>query len=202
MGALRGGAAARQRHGARAAQHRAGDRRGVDFLAWELRPDALDDLGLAAALAAVPQEWSAHHGMPQNSSDGARRRRLAPEAETTFYRVAQEALNNVAKHAHASRVDVILERRDGEVVLVIEDDGVGFDPAETDTAGPGMGLAGMRERAALVGAHAAGRIDAGQGHDGVRAVPVAASAGAPMSEPVQRLRVAARRRSRDCPPGR
>ena len=78
--------------------------------------------------------------------------RLGPATETTFYRIAQEALNNVAKHAAASRVDVIVERRDGAAVLVIEDDGVGFSPAEKDETGAAMGLIGMRERASLISA--------------------------------------------------
>jgi signal transduction histidine kinase len=66
--------------------------------------------------------------------------------------VTQEALNNVVKHAHASRVDVILEHRDGAVALLIEDDGVGFDPSDGDVMSRGIGIAGMRERAALCGA--------------------------------------------------
>ena len=124
----------------------------IDFLAWELRPTTLDDLGLAAALPRYIEEWSAHHGITARFEtrgvvDGA----LPTGLETTFYRVAQEALNNVAKHAHAASVDVVLERRDSEVVLVIEDDGVGFNVAP-DRGDKAIGLAGMRERAALVGA--------------------------------------------------
>ena len=125
--------------------------RQLDFLAWELRPAALDDLGLGVALSRYVQSWSAHHGVrAEFRAVGIDRERLGPATETTFYRIAQEALNNAAKHATASRVDVIVERRDGEAVLVIEDDGVGFEAAEKD--GTGMGLIGMRERAALIGA--------------------------------------------------
>jgi signal transduction histidine kinase len=61
-------------------------------------------------------------------------------------------LNNVAKHAHASRVDVLLAGDDGSVVLVVEDDGVGFDLSDAERDGRGLGLAGMQERASLVGA--------------------------------------------------
>jgi PAS domain S-box-containing protein len=127
--------------------------REVDFLAWELRPAALDDLGLTAALPRYVHEWSTHYRIPAEfhaapSLDG----QLSPTAEIAFYRIAQEALNNVVKHAHASRVDVLLEHRDGAMVLVVEDDGVGFEPASQDTAERGLGLAGMRERAALAGA--------------------------------------------------
>jgi two-component system CheB/CheR fusion protein len=126
--------------------------REVDFLAWELRPASLDDLGLAAALPRFVREWSAHHGIAANfhgpaSLDG----QLTGAAETAFYRVAQEALNNVGKHAHASRVDVLLEKSDRIVTLVIEDDGVGFDQT-TRQFGNGIGLASMRERAGLIGA--------------------------------------------------
>src|SRR4029450_2737790 len=72
--------------------------------------------------------------------------------ETTLYRIAQEALTNVAKHSRAASVDVILERRADHVLLIVEDDGVGFDPAALGPAGQGFGLLGMRERGSLVGA--------------------------------------------------
>jgi PAS domain S-box-containing protein len=125
----------------------------LDFLAWELRPAALDDLGLTVALSRYVQSWSTHHGVrAEFRALGLDGDRLGPATETTFYRIAQEALNNVAKHASASRVDVIVERRDGAAVLVIEDDGVGFEPAEKDTAGSSMGLIGMEERASLINA--------------------------------------------------
>ena len=124
----------------------------LDFLAWQLRPAALDDLGLVVALGKYLEAWSSHHGIVaefrKSGFDGAR---LPPATETTFYRVAQEALNNIAKHAHASRVDAILEHHDSTAVLVVEDDGIGFD--RTDGAAlSGFGLDGMRERAALIGA--------------------------------------------------
>jgi signal transduction histidine kinase len=128
----------------------------VDFLAWELRPTALDDLGLAAALVNFVKEWSSHYHVPAEAhitGFGSAELRLAPEAETCLYRITQEALNNVYKHAQAARVSVILERRGPEAVLVIEDDGVGFDAAEASgwEGGRGLGLVGMRERAALLG---------------------------------------------------
>jgi two-component system CheB/CheR fusion protein len=124
----------------------------IDFLAWELRPATLDDLGLVAALPRYLEEWSAHHGLTTRfECHGLVAGALPPDVETTFYRIAQEAMNNVVKHAHATAVDVVLERRDDDVVLVIEDDGVGFDPAAVGT-NTGIGLAGMRERAALAGA--------------------------------------------------
>jgi two-component system CheB/CheR fusion protein len=124
----------------------------VDFLAWELRPAMLDDLGLAAALPHFLDEWAAHYGVAANfQTSGALVRRLSAEVEITFYRVAQEALNNVSKHAHATRVDVVLEGHADAIVLVVEDDGVGFDSAAKDRSATGIGLIGMRERAALIG---------------------------------------------------
>jgi signal transduction histidine kinase len=78
--------------------------------------------------------------------------RLPADTETALYRIAQEALTNVAKHARAANVDVILERRGDTVLLIIEDDGVGFDPAGAGGGGQGFGLLGMQERAGLVGA--------------------------------------------------
>jgi PAS domain S-box-containing protein len=127
--------------------------RDLDFLAWELRPAALDELGLAAALPRFVTEWSAHVGIPAEFRFGGFENGQIPrDAEVAFYRVAQEALNNISKHAHASRADVVLAVNDGEVVLVIEDDGVGFESAGDGFRANGLGLAGMRERAALVGA--------------------------------------------------
>jgi PAS domain S-box-containing protein len=124
----------------------------VDFLAWELRPTVLDDLGLAAALPRYVEEWSAHHGVGARfEATGSIPGRLPPEVETAFYRVAQEALNNVTKHARASQVDVVLEGRDGEVKLIVEDNGTGFDVDAPGVNDRGIGLAGMRERAALIG---------------------------------------------------
>ncbi|HEV7844360.1 MAG TPA: PAS domain S-box protein, partial [Pyrinomonadaceae bacterium] len=124
----------------------------VDFLAWELRPAALDDLGLTVALSNFVEEWSKHFAIQADfHSTGMDTERPAPEAETNLYRIAQEALNNTCKHAQASRVDVLLERRDGSVVLIVEDDGVGFEMSDEALSEKGLGLLGMRERAVLIG---------------------------------------------------
>jgi PAS domain S-box-containing protein len=138
--------------------------RDVDHLVWELRPTALDDLGLRAALANYVQNWSARAGVVATlHASGLLDDRLPSEAETALYRIAQEALTNVAKHARATSVDVILERRDDHVLLIVEDDGVGFDPAVTAEAGQGFGLVGMQERAGLVGAMVEIESSAGKG---------------------------------------
>ena len=138
--------------------------RDVDRLVWELRPTALDDLGLRAALANYVQDWSRRVGIPAEvHTTGLMDDRLRPDVETALYRIAQEALTNVAKHSHACNVDVILERRADHVLLIVEDDGVGFDAGEADSEGRGFGLLGMQERAALVGATLEIESAAGQG---------------------------------------
>jgi two-component system CheB/CheR fusion protein len=125
----------------------------VDFLAWELRPAALDDIGVAEAVGAFVRQWSKHSGVEaQFHTTGVDNERLSPETEINLYRITQEALNNTMKYAHASRVDVLLERRDNQVVLIVEDNGAGFNPNEAlGGDDKGMGLIGMRERASLVG---------------------------------------------------
>jgi PAS domain S-box-containing protein len=138
--------------------------RDVDQLVWELRPTALDDLGLRAALANYVQDWSRRVDIPAElHTSGLLDERLAPEAETTLYRIAQEALTNIAKHSQARRVDVILERRADSVLLIVEDDGVGFDADREDAQGLGFGLIGMQERASLVGATLEIESTAGKG---------------------------------------
>jgi PAS domain S-box-containing protein len=126
----------------------------VDFLAWELRPAALDDIGLTEAMGTFVRQWSNHSDIEaQFHTTGLDQERLSPETETNLYRIMQEALNNTMKYAHAKLVDVLLERRDNQVVLIVEDDGIGFNPNKEANAeeDKGMGLIGMRERAALVG---------------------------------------------------
>ncbi|MBA2705140.1 MAG: PAS domain S-box protein [Blastocatellia bacterium] len=125
----------------------------VDHMVWQMRPTALDDLGLQAALSTYVENWSKHFGVPvQLHASGLDEDRLMPEVETALYRIAQEALNNVAKHAHATQVAIVLERRAGQVSLIVEDDGIGFDWQRQFVADDkGLGLIGMRERAALVG---------------------------------------------------
>ena len=127
----------------------------VHHLAWELRPAALDDLGLQAALHNYAERWSERSGVAVDfHGGGLERQRLPPEVETTVYRIVQEALTNVLKHAAARRVSVIAERRREHLLVIVEDDGRGFDAeaaARPPAAGRGLGLPGMRERVALVG---------------------------------------------------
>lgn len=125
----------------------------IDFISWELRPSALDDMGLAAALETYVLEWSRNFGITADfdASRFKQHQRLTSEAETNLYRIAQEILNNVAKHARARRVDIALERREGSVVLIIEDDGQGFDHSDVLQNVKSIGISGMRDRAALLG---------------------------------------------------
>ena len=129
--------------------------REVHTLAWDLRPPALDDMGLETALYNYVEEWAERSRVPVDfHSAGFRGGRLPLTHETALYRIAQEALTNVAKHSGADRVSFILERRGDHVFAVIEDNGGGFDvEAALQPAGRGrrLGLLGMRERAALLG---------------------------------------------------
>jgi PAS domain S-box-containing protein len=149
----------------------------VAFRVWELRPTVLEDLGLQAALTNYVRHWAKHFGIPAKLHMGqSTDERLTPEAETMMYRLAQEALNNIAKHARAEHVDVVLERTCDHVSLIIEDNGVGFDASNAETVGEGLGLIGMRERAALVGADLQIESTPGRGTSVILRAPVVAPA--------------------------
>lgn len=127
----------------------------LDRLTMELRPPSLDDVGLLDALASYTQEWSTTSGievdiLPLNMEQT----RLPPHVETTVYRIVQEALTNVLKHAEASQVSLIVERRDEVLRVIIEDNGQGFETEALSGEGTGghqVGLSSMRERARLIG---------------------------------------------------
>lgn len=121
----------------------------VHTLATRLRPTALDDLGLEVALNQLVSEWSKRNQIHADFiTSGLESERLPEETETTIYRIVQEALNNVARHAQASVVSVVVSYSYGIATAVIEDNGIGFN---SDTIPKGrLGLLGMRERANLV----------------------------------------------------
>jgi signal transduction histidine kinase len=121
----------------------------VRRLAVELRPAALDDFGLVPALERLRDTVSEQSAISVDVQSSLGDRRLPAEVETMLYRMVQEALTNVVKHADASRVTVRLSRSDTSVVLAIHDDGKGFDPQSARDGG--LGLVGMRERVALLG---------------------------------------------------
>ena len=136
-------------------------------IALELRPTALDDLGLHSALLNYVEEWSERSRVEVDfQTAGLELRRLDPELETALYRIVQEALTNVVRHAHARHVGVVLECRQDLLVVIVEDDGEGFD-VESVLASASlarkMGLMGMRERVALVGGTMEIESGAGQG---------------------------------------
>ena len=116
----------------------------------ELRPAALDELGLGPAIETLAERSAAGAGVDVSTrvALGNGHARLAPETESAVYRVVQEALTNVAKHARARHVRVEVARENGSVDVVVEDDGRGFDPA---SCRDGLGLVGMRERVELTG---------------------------------------------------
>jgi signal transduction histidine kinase len=121
----------------------------VRSLAVELRPSALDDFGLVPALERLVRTFEERSGIRAAVEATHADERLPPEVETVLYRLVQEALTNVVKHAGATSVGVLLARRDGGVSAVVEDDGRGFE--SDDVRADALGLVGMRERLALLG---------------------------------------------------
>jgi two-component system sensor histidine kinase UhpB len=120
----------------------------VKRIAIELRPEALDDLGLESALAVLAERFWERLGLRVSLTIAAGLPQLAPEAELVVYRVAQEALTNVARHSGVHEAHLTLANRDGRLTLIVRDRGRGLSPG---TAG-GTGMRGMHERAALIGA--------------------------------------------------
>jgi signal transduction histidine kinase len=119
------------------------------LLLFELRPPLLEELGLAGALQARLHAVEARAGLMTELRAPAATERVSPEVEQELYRLAQEALNNVVKHAHARQVIVELDLTSNRAILDIADDGVGFEPALGGTGG--FGLHSMRERVARLG---------------------------------------------------
>jgi two-component system, NarL family, sensor histidine kinase DegS len=127
---------------------------GVRRFCQDLRPSILDDLGLLPALQSLTSELSSHFGMPITMASAGPVRRLSPETELILFRIAQEGLRNVCRHSEASRAWIMVEFSDDRVVLTIKDNGKGFkspDRVEDLAAVGKLGLAGMQERAHLVG---------------------------------------------------
>ncbi|GEP05595.1 ATP-binding protein [Methylobacterium oxalidis] len=136
--------------------------RDIHRAALDLRPTALDDLGLHKALAAYAGEWRQRHGIDLDFQVLGSEARLPANVETAAYRIVQEALTNILKHAGARSVSLVLDRRADGLRVIVEDDGVGFDPEAVngstihDPAADGkigrrLGLSGIRERLALLG---------------------------------------------------
>ena len=125
---------------------------GLYRMVHDLRPSQLDDLGLAAALHYLISEEKSHMALEIDFKIYGERRRLDPLVETVLFRVAQEALTNITRHAQSRRASVELTFGLEQAGLMIKDEGIGFDPQQVFTSGGAWGLAGMRERCESIGA--------------------------------------------------
>lgn len=128
--------------------------RELHAIAVRLRPKALDDFGLEAALSSYAAEWARQHGIAIDVHAVSDAERLPPAVESAIYRIVQEAMTNIARHSHATRASVLVERRDRQVHTIVEDNGRGFDTTAASLASNNdrrLGLLGIRERAALLG---------------------------------------------------
>jgi anti-sigma regulatory factor (Ser/Thr protein kinase) len=137
----------------------------------ELRPTLLDNLGLAAAVDWQVRQTCERAGLKCSLNLADIEQDMPPEITIALYRIIQEALTNVVKHAGARKVSILLVRRDGSVTTVIEDDGAGFDVVATRE--DGLGLLGMRERVAILDGRLTIESSPGQGTTIVAEVPIA-----------------------------
>ena len=131
--------------------------RDIHRTASDLRPTAIDDLGIFRAIEAYVAEWQERYGVRVDIQTFGRDNALPPDVAAVLYRLVQEGLTNVLKHARAGKVSIVLEKKPEGLALVLEDDGIGFDPESVgrNTGGvgqaSGLGLSGMKERVALLG---------------------------------------------------
>jgi signal transduction histidine kinase len=134
----------------------------------DLRPSLLDDLGLAAAMTSYADDHLKKHGLTVSLEieEGLPSR---PEVETVIFRIYQELVTNILRHAGADHVSVELYKRDDTLVLAVEDDGEGFDP---EAKSEGAGITGMRERAALVNGTITFDSESGQGTHVIVEIPL------------------------------
>ena len=148
----------------------------LDRIVFTLRPTALEDSGLADAVAAYVGTWSELSGPSVDLLvEGLDGRRLPPQLEAAVFRVIQEALNNIAKHAHAGSVNVSLECRGRKLIASVEDDGVGFEPEQAEPvegSRPSWGLLSMRERIEALGGTFAIESRVGRGTTVLLRVPL------------------------------
>jgi signal transduction histidine kinase len=131
--------------------------RDIHRTASDLRPTAIDDLGIFRAIEAYVAEWQERYDIRVDIQTFGRDHPLPPDVAAVLYRLVQEGLTNVLKHARASKVSIVLEKKPEGLALVLEDDGIGFDPESVgrNVSGAGqtsgLGLSGMKERVALLG---------------------------------------------------
>jgi signal transduction histidine kinase len=152
----------------------------VNRLAFELRPVALDELGLHRAVDHYLEEWAERADLQVDTEIALKGRELPAAVETTLFRVLQEAVTNVLRHANATHVGVILEATNDAVRLIVEDDGKGFPPGNGESrsaAGARLGLIGMRERLALLNGELDVESAPGQGTTLFMSIPLARPSG-------------------------
>ena len=138
-------------------------------IAWEARPAALDTLGLADAITQLVADWEPHCSLKFDLHLGIGNRRLPPDTESTLYRIVQEGITNVVRHANAQRVGLVLEIRGDEVICIIEDDGRGMSEVTALEGAPRrLGLLGMRERLVLIDGSMEIEIQPDQGYRAIR----------------------------------
>lgn len=151
----------------------------IGRLARGLHPGALDDHGLAAAASQYLHDFTASYGIPvEQGVENLEKGRLPPEVEITLYRILQEALTNVARHARARSVRVTLRRRAAAVELTVADDGIGcrVEPVRSPRRPAGLGLHGMRERASMLGGEVTVASQPGGGTTVTARIPLPAAA--------------------------
>ncbi|MEP6945060.1 MAG: PAS domain S-box protein [Acidobacteriota bacterium] len=144
--------------------------RDIGFLSWELRPIELDSLGLENALRSFLYQWSSQYNIASVFDSDDQSVDLAPlphDVETGLYRILQESVNNIVKHAAATEVTVFFHRRRSDVGLIVEDNGIGFDYETSISNDPthGLGLMGMRERVELL--HGTFEVESEPGHTSI-----------------------------------
>jgi len=135
----------------------------VRTISWRLRPAMLDDLGLIKALERYIADYEGRYGIAIDFMVTHVDERLPVAVETAVYRIVQEALTNIARYAQAESASVIIDRRGDRLRVIVEDDGVGFNPDEARARGKSLGLQGIRERASLFGGTLAIESQPGQG---------------------------------------
>jgi signal transduction histidine kinase len=140
----------------------------IHRIIYDLRPSLLDDLGLAAAIKSHAEDHLMRHGLGV-SLEIEEELSARPEVEIATFRIYQELATNILRHAQAEHVSIELYRRDGTLVLAVEDDGLGFNPSEKSE---GAGITGMRERAALVNGSIRFDSEPGMGTHVVAEIPI------------------------------
>ena len=126
--------------------------RSVRELMLELRPSMLDDFGLLAALLAQLRRYTERTGIKVGFlHEGLEERRFGPDVETAVYRIVQEALTNAAKHARGTEIELRIAADSNAISVLVQDNGIGCEPASLTSARRGSGLSGMYERARLLG---------------------------------------------------